>query len=267
MKNQPANFHLGVEWAGDQIRAGVFDGRWRLQGRASRSAKTQRGLGEVLKRIARCALDAVDEADCQPKDIVASAILTDGHGAGQVWGPQQVNQLAEHLAPEMSSNLLTAGRVPAIMWAVHEYELSGGPQSWLGLFSEPELAIFTADRAQPGKVQPIVATFSNASDDPTAAAEATGPLRELLAAVHVARPDLLLLIGPEYEDAESTGSKRIRALLSAASLKLPVHTPGYGRQVGVWAAAKLAARTFARQESPSRPLDLRPVGQALEGGG
>lgn len=245
MKNQPARCCLGIEWVGEQLRAGVFDAQWRLQGKASRSAKTQRGLDEVVKRIARCALDAVDEADLRPEDIAASALLMERNESGQVWGPQQINKLAEHLAPPMSSNLLTAARVPTIMWAVPEHELSRTPQSWVGLFSEPEPALFMAERAQPGLVKPLLAGSSPAKDGAAAAAEAADLARKLLSAVLFARPDLLLLFGPGYEDAGSPGTKRMLEMLLAASLNLPVHTSRQGIQVGVWAAARLAARTFA----------------------
>jgi len=238
------NLYLGVEWVGDQIRAGVFDARWRLKGKASRSAKTQRGVGEVLKRMARCALDAVDEADRQPEDIAATGILTDGHGAGQSWGPQQVNQLASHLPPRMAGNLLTAGRTATVLWAVHAHELCGVPRSWLGLFSEPDPALLAAERAQPGGVKPLTISWHGTREETGVAPPSTDPAPELLTAVHQAQPEVLVLVGPAYEDAEAPGTRQIRELLQAADLKLPIHIPALGMQVGVWAAARLAAQTF-----------------------
>lgn len=247
MKNQPVSFWLGIEWMGEQLRAGVFDAQWRMKGKASRSAKTQRGPDEVVRRIARCALDAVDEADLRPEDITASALLLDGIQPGRVWGPQQVNQLADQFAPAMSGKLLTAARVPAILWAVPEYELSGTPQSLAGLFSEPKPALFGAQRGQPGQVKPLIPGASP-GDNSTAATEGedqAGPIEGLLPALLQARPDVLLLLGAGYEDAGTPASRQLLEMLSAAGLDLPVHPSHHGAQVGVWAAARLAAQTFA----------------------
>jgi hypothetical protein len=244
MNKQPKMFYLGVEWVGEQLRAGVFDDRWRLLGKSSRSAKSPRGLGEVLKRMARCALDAIDEADLHPDDITASAILTDGQGAGQTWGPQQVNQLAAHLPPKLGSNLLTASRASTLMWAVHEHELSSIPRKWLGLFSEPEPALYAAERTQPGNVKPMAANLAGGDATASTLARITAAPTDLLAAVKLARPEVLMLIGSAFEDARSPGTQRVSELLLTAGLELPVHTPESGTQAGVWAAARLAARTF-----------------------
>jgi len=245
MKSKSTLFHLGVEWIGEQFRAGVFDERWRLVGKASRSAKTQRGMDEVLKRMALCALDAVDEADLQPEHIFASAILSDGEHTGHKWGPKQVNQLASHLPAQIGSRILTAPRVATVMWGMHEYELGGEPRSWLGLFAEPQPQLVAAERALPGQVKPLVVGSTAPATEGTEADKAIAPSESILSAVNLAEPEVLLLVGEDYEDEKSAGVKHIVELLASAGLNIPLHISKHGTHVGTWAAAKLAARTFA----------------------
>ena len=229
--------YLGVEWVGEQLRAAVFDEHWRLKGRASRSAKTNRGFGEVLKRTALCALDAVDEADLQPEAIAATALLSDGTLAGQTWGPQEVNQLAGHLPARLSSKLLTAGRASTILWAVHEYELGRRPMSWVGLFAEPEPTVHAANRLEPGRVRRL--TFSVG---PTAQPIATS--KELIDTLMREQVAAVVLIGDEYEDLNTGGAKQLQESLAVAGSEIKLHVPLHGTHVGTWAAARLAARTF-----------------------
>jgi hypothetical protein len=246
MNDQANGFHLGIEWVGEQLRAGIFDHGWRLVGKASRSAKTSRGLDEVLRRMARCALDAVDEADLQPDHIAASAVLTEADGAGQTWQPDQVNLLASHLPAHLGAKLLAAGRVATITWAVHEHELNSTPKHWLGLFSEPRQQMVAAERSKPGQVRLL-------APGPTAlAADSGGPeippdsRATILDAIQLAQPEVLVLVGEAYEDEKSSGARQIAELLAGAGLKMPLHISTRGAHVGTWAAARLAARTFPR---------------------
>jgi len=250
MSARGSSHYLGLEWVGDCLRAGVFDSSWRLVGKVSRSAKANRGPAEVLKRIARCALDAVDEADLQPAAIRASAILTNGVETGQTWGPEQVNQLATLLPAPMSSNLVTAGRVASIMSAVEEHEFPAKGRSWIAFFAEPEPALYAADPSQPGRLRPVVLSVGrNRESRPDGAPDWSAWSDDLLASVSQLQPERLLLVGPHFEDAEADGTRRIAELLLALQLRLPVHTPAHAAHVGVWAATRLAAQTFATESA------------------
>lgn len=238
MSKNRESFFLGVEWVGEQLRAGVYDERWRLRGKASRSTKAERGFTEVLKRIALCALDAVDEADLRPDAIAATALLTNGVSTGQTLGPQQVNQLAIHLPASIGSRFLTAGRVATVLWAVHEHELGGQPKSWMGLFTEPEPDLFVADRELPGKVRHL-------PNGTTWAPRFTEAPIELIELSRREQAAAVVCVGAEFEDQKSKAARRLQDALAAAGTSVEVHVPQHGIHVGTWAAARLAARTFA----------------------
>jgi len=237
MSKNRESFFLGVEWVGEQLRAGVYDERWRLRGKASLSAKSERGFSEVLKRIARCVLDAVDEADLQPDAIAATAMLTNGASTGQILGPQEVNQLAIHLPASIGSRFLTAGRVATIMWELHEHELGGQPKAWVGLFTEPEPHLFVAECELPGKVRP----FPNGTSLAPHFTEVPIELIELFRREQAAA---VVCVGAEFEDRKSKGARQLQDALAAGGTSVEVHVPQHGIHVGTWAAARLAARTF-----------------------
>lgn len=238
------SYYIGIEWVGNHFRAGVFDGRWRLVGKASRSAKTQRGFSEVLNRMARCTLDAIDEADLQPEDIGATAVLTDEFETGQTWGPQQVNQLANCLPAHLSSKLTAAGRIATIMWGVHEHELDGKAQSWLGLFWEPKPRLFAANLGKPQRVDPVSIKSSTACLEEFGLQEMLASPSSFLEVVKFSEAKVMLVIGQEYDDGRSSGVRRLSQLLADSSLNIPVHIPKTGTYVGTWAAAELASKTF-----------------------
>lgn len=54
---------VGIQVSATRIRAGVFNAAMQCQGKAKTSVKINRGAQEILERTARCAQDAVDEAD------------------------------------------------------------------------------------------------------------------------------------------------------------------------------------------------------------
>jgi len=69
---------VGVDFGGTKILAGVFDGKFDCIGRARVSTKADRGADEVIGRIARCVLEAVDECDLELKQISAIGIGAPG---------------------------------------------------------------------------------------------------------------------------------------------------------------------------------------------
>src|SRR5436853_7331412 len=69
---------VGVDFGGTKILAGVFDSKFDCVGRARVSTKADRGVDEVVGRIARCIREAVDECDLDLKRIKAVGIGAPG---------------------------------------------------------------------------------------------------------------------------------------------------------------------------------------------
>src|SRR5512133_1485521 len=73
-----AEYVLGVDLGGTKILAGVFDSAMKCIATAKLSTKPQRGVDRVIERIARCAQDAIDEADLNVKQIAGLGIGAPG---------------------------------------------------------------------------------------------------------------------------------------------------------------------------------------------
>lgn len=73
-----AEYVVGVDLGGTKILAGVFDHSMECVGTAKLSTKSQRGVDKVVERIARCAQDAVDEADLTFKQVAGVGIGAPG---------------------------------------------------------------------------------------------------------------------------------------------------------------------------------------------
>ena len=69
---------VGVDLGGTKILAGVFNEVMECVGTAKVSTKSQRGVDEVIERIARCVRDAVDEADLSLKQLAGVGIGAPG---------------------------------------------------------------------------------------------------------------------------------------------------------------------------------------------
>lgn len=76
---------LGIEVDPTQIRAAVFDAAGRMMGRTKRSTKLERPDAEVLRRVAQCVQDAVDECDLR-LDQIAGAGLGLAADVAEKWG-------------------------------------------------------------------------------------------------------------------------------------------------------------------------------------
>jgi glucokinase len=73
-----AEYFVGVDLGGTKILAGVFKSSLECIGMAKVSTKPQRGADEVIERVARCAQDAVDEADLSFKQVIGLGIGAPG---------------------------------------------------------------------------------------------------------------------------------------------------------------------------------------------
>jgi glucokinase len=73
-----AEYVVGVDLGGTKILSGVFDHSLDSAGTAKLSTKSSRGVDKVIERIARCAQDAVDEADLTFKQIAGVGVGAPG---------------------------------------------------------------------------------------------------------------------------------------------------------------------------------------------
>lgn len=83
---------------------------------------------------------------------------------------------------------------------------------------------------------------------PDNAAAALSPERDATALIETLKREpveTLLVVGDVYEDMKSAGISRLRESLVSAGIALQIHVPKHGVHAGIWAAARLAARTLA----------------------
>jgi len=73
-----ADHFLGVDLGGTKILTGVFKNSLECLATSKLSTKSQRGVEEVIERIARCIQDAVDEADLSIKNVAGIGIGAPG---------------------------------------------------------------------------------------------------------------------------------------------------------------------------------------------
>ena len=83
-------FMLGIDLGGTKILAAVVDHEGRIIGTAKRKTRSERGVDEVIERIARTARDAVADAHLELTQIRAVGIGAPGvadYSAGVVSSP------------------------------------------------------------------------------------------------------------------------------------------------------------------------------------
>jgi len=69
MAAKPPEYRLGIDLGGTKIHVVVIDRKGRVVGSARAATKGERGYGAVVKRVAKIALDALDDADVSRKAI------------------------------------------------------------------------------------------------------------------------------------------------------------------------------------------------------
>jgi glucokinase len=137
-----AEYVVGVDLGGTKILSGVFDHSMECVGTAKLSTKSQRGVDKVVERIARCAQDAVDEADLTFKQIAGIGIGAPGavdFGSGTViFAPNLEGWKEIPLKKELEKTL----GVPVFVendcnissLGVYAVELKSKPHSMVGIF-------------------------------------------------------------------------------------------------------------------------------------
>ena len=87
---------LGIDLGGTKIHAVILDRKGRIVGSARTATKGERGYAEVIERIARTAVEAIDDADIKRKDLECC-----GLGAP---GPVDCERGIIHMAPNLGWN-------------------------------------------------------------------------------------------------------------------------------------------------------------------
>ncbi len=142
MADAKPEYVLGIDLGGTKILAGVFDSNLKLIAASKLSTKPERGVDAVIERIARCAREAVDEADLTMKQVRGIGIGAPGavnFAAGTVifapnmpgWKDVPLKKGLEKLLDvpvwiENDCNIAALG--------VYGAELKHKPSSMLGIF-------------------------------------------------------------------------------------------------------------------------------------
>jgi hypothetical protein len=239
---------LGVELAADRISAVVFHAQGRIVGKAATGTKMERGASAMLDRVARCALDAVDEADLTPADIAAAGfVLKDDGGVlgGLIKGrphstvsPLTV-ELGRRLPPNLARRLVTADYFNTVVWAAQERQFAGASGRLLAWFAGPVPVARLYDYAG---IHDVPLPKAPGNDDEPAGAALANALLELVPAT---RADSVLLVGGIFAEDGAQEIRTVRAQLREAGHDVTVRVPETGARVGPWAAACLAGKTFA----------------------
>lgn len=141
-ENDKKGYVIGVDLGGTKILAGAFDPQLRCLGRNRLSTKAGRGPDEVIKRIARCVTDLIDECDLDPKQLRGVGVGAPGpvnpDNGKVIFAPnlegwtdiplqkELIKQLNVPVSVENDCNVCTLG--------VHHAELKAKPQSMVGIF-------------------------------------------------------------------------------------------------------------------------------------
>lgn len=133
---------VGVDLGGTKILAGVFDAQLRCLGRARLSTKAARGPAEVIKRIARCVTEAVDECDRELKQVRAVGVGAPGpvnpETGKVVFAPNLEGwrdiALQKELGKLLDRPVFVENDCNVCTLGVYHGELKGKPRSMIGIF-------------------------------------------------------------------------------------------------------------------------------------
>jgi glucokinase len=139
--NTKADYVIGVDLGGTKILAGIFDSSMNCAGMAKLSTKPQRGPSTVIKRIARCILDAIDEADMDLKQVRGIGIgapgSVDGHSGSVIFAPNldwRDVPLKKDLEDQLKIPVFVGNDCTTAMQGIYVAELHSKPQHVVGIF-------------------------------------------------------------------------------------------------------------------------------------
>lgn len=93
MRAKTPEYRLGIDLGGTKIHVVVIDRKGRIAGSARTATKGERGYAKVVERVARTALEAIDDAEIKPR-----AVRVCGLGAP---GPVDSERGIMHMAPNL----------------------------------------------------------------------------------------------------------------------------------------------------------------------
>ncbi|HWX20997.1 MAG TPA: ROK family protein [Candidatus Binatia bacterium] len=133
---------VGVDLGGTKILAGVFNHSLESVGVAKLSTKSQRGVDEVIERIARCAQDAVDEADLSMKQIAGIGIgapgAVDFKDGSVIFAPNMEGwkdvPLKKELEKQLGIPVFVENDCNIAVLGVYVAELKSKPRHLVGIF-------------------------------------------------------------------------------------------------------------------------------------
>jgi glucokinase len=133
---------VGVDLGGTKILSGVFDHSLECIGTAKLSTKSQRGADKVVERIARCAQDAVDEADLTFKQIAGVGIGAPGSvdfdSGNVIFAPNLEGwkdiPLKKDLEKALGVPVFVENDCNVCALGVYVAELKSKPRSMVGIF-------------------------------------------------------------------------------------------------------------------------------------
>jgi glucokinase len=136
------DYVVGVDLGGTKILAGVFKGSFECVGMAKVSTKSQRGADEVIERIARCAQDAVDEADLSFKQVTGVGIgapgAVDFDSGTVIFAPNLEGwkevALKKELEKQLGVPVFVENDCNIAALGVHAVELKAKPRHMVGIF-------------------------------------------------------------------------------------------------------------------------------------
>ena len=139
--NGKSDYLVGVDLGGTKILSGVFTSSFEERGAAKLSTKAQRGPEAVIKRIARCVADAIDEADLDPKQVRGVGIGAPGtvdRETGEVIFAPNLDwhdvPLKKQLEKELGVPVFVENDCTVATLGVHVVELKAKPRHMLGIF-------------------------------------------------------------------------------------------------------------------------------------
>ncbi len=137
-----AEYFVGVDLGGTKILSGVFKPSLESIGVAKLSTKSQRGVDAVIERIARCAQQAVDEADLTFKQVAGVGVGAPGavdFGEGRViFAPNLEGwkdvPLKKELEKQLGVPVFVENDCNICALGVHVAELKAKPKHMVGIF-------------------------------------------------------------------------------------------------------------------------------------
>jgi glucokinase len=139
---ETSRHYVGVDFGATKIYAGVFDASMECVGTARFSTKAQRGPDAVIRRIARCVQDAVDECDLDLKNVGGVGIgapgAVDPQSGTVIFAPNLPEwkniPLKDKLEKELSLPIFVENDCNVNMLGVYEVELQSKPKHAFGIF-------------------------------------------------------------------------------------------------------------------------------------